>query len=154
SFPACFVAATTVCCVCTTRSAGVGCAGRLGAATPAGRAGDGVLAASAACSSVFAACRAPYPNARPNRTLSIAPPVYRHPAPPRPNSAASPEHSLATHSKRSASLLIDNVSQREQGMRKLVWFIGGMAAAAAGFLVWSSTRVQPIVEPAYYLDDA
>jgi hypothetical protein len=39
-------------------------------------------------------------------------------------------------------------------MRKLVWFVGGMAAAAAGFLVWSCTRVQPIVEPAYYLDDA
>ncbi len=38
-------------------------------------------------------------------------------------------------------------------MKKLVWFIGGMAAAAAGFLVWSSTRSQAIHEPAYYLDE-
>jgi hypothetical protein len=38
-------------------------------------------------------------------------------------------------------------------MKKLVWFIGGMAAAAAGFLVWSSTRVRPMEEPAYYLDE-
>jgi hypothetical protein len=39
-------------------------------------------------------------------------------------------------------------------MKKLVWFVGGMAAAAAGFLVWSSKRVRPMEEPAYYLDDA
>jgi hypothetical protein len=38
-------------------------------------------------------------------------------------------------------------------MKKLVWFIGGMAAAAAGFLVWSSNRTRPLQERAYYLDD-
>jgi len=38
-------------------------------------------------------------------------------------------------------------------MKKFVWFIGAMAAAAAGFLVWQSTRSQGICEPAYYLDE-
>ena len=42
---------------------------------------------------------------------------------------------------------------REARMKKFVWFIGGMAAAAAGFLVWNSTRSQTIHEPAYYLDE-
>jgi hypothetical protein len=38
-------------------------------------------------------------------------------------------------------------------MKKFVWFIGGMAAAAAGFLVWQSTHAQTLREPAYYLDE-
>jgi hypothetical protein len=38
-------------------------------------------------------------------------------------------------------------------MKKLVWFIGGMAAATAGFLVWNSTRSKTIQDPAYYLDE-
>lgn len=38
-------------------------------------------------------------------------------------------------------------------MKKLVWFIGGMAAAAAGFLVWNSTRARALQEHAYYLDE-
>ncbi len=38
------------------------------------------------------------------------------------------------------------------GMKKLIWFIGGAAAAAAGFLVWSK-KLQTIHEPAYYLDE-
>ncbi len=38
-------------------------------------------------------------------------------------------------------------------MKKFVWFIGGMAAAAAGFLVWQSARTPSIHEPAYYLDE-
>ncbi|MGA7155888.1 MAG: hypothetical protein WBY53_03530 [Acidobacteriaceae bacterium] len=38
-------------------------------------------------------------------------------------------------------------------MKKLVWFIGGMAAAAAGFLVWNGKRTQSLQEPAYYLNE-
>jgi hypothetical protein len=38
-------------------------------------------------------------------------------------------------------------------MKKFVWFIGGMAAAAAGFLVWNAARARPMHEPAYYLDE-
>ena len=38
-------------------------------------------------------------------------------------------------------------------MKKFVWFIGGMAAAAAGFLVWNSTRARTPQESAYYLDE-
>jgi hypothetical protein len=39
-------------------------------------------------------------------------------------------------------------------MKKFVWFIGGMAAAAAGFLVWNANRAQSLQEPAYYLDES
>ena len=38
-------------------------------------------------------------------------------------------------------------------MKKLIWFIGGIAAAAAGFLVWQSTQPPNLHEPAYYLDE-
>jgi hypothetical protein len=38
-------------------------------------------------------------------------------------------------------------------MKKFVWFIGGMAAAAAGFLVWNSTRAHALQEHAYYLEE-
>jgi hypothetical protein len=38
-------------------------------------------------------------------------------------------------------------------MKKFVWFLGGMAAAATGFLVWNSTRTHALQEPAYYLDE-
>jgi hypothetical protein len=38
-------------------------------------------------------------------------------------------------------------------MKKLVWLIGGLAAAAAGFLVWNSAHSKTIQEPAYYLDE-
>jgi len=39
-------------------------------------------------------------------------------------------------------------------MKKFVWFVGGMAAAAAGFLVWNSTRTHTLQEPAYYLEES
>jgi hypothetical protein len=39
-------------------------------------------------------------------------------------------------------------------MKKLVWLVGGMAAAAAGFLVWGSKRVQPVEELAHRLENA
>jgi hypothetical protein len=38
-------------------------------------------------------------------------------------------------------------------MKKIVWFVGGMAAAAAGFLVWNSNRTRPLHEPSYNLDE-
>ncbi len=38
-------------------------------------------------------------------------------------------------------------------MKKLVLFFGGLAAAAAGFLVWNSNRSLASQEPAYYLDE-
>ena len=69
----------TLRCVSTTRSTTREICGwavtRLGT-----RDGLGALAASAAFSSDFAACRAPYPKARPKRTLSIVQPVYCHAA--------------------------------------------------------------------------
>jgi hypothetical protein len=38
-------------------------------------------------------------------------------------------------------------------MKKIVWFLCGMAAAAAGFLVWNANRSQPLREPEYNLDE-
>ncbi len=39
-------------------------------------------------------------------------------------------------------------------MKKVFWMVGGMCAAAAGFLVWNSRRVQPVEELAHRLEDA
>lgn len=39
-------------------------------------------------------------------------------------------------------------------MKKLVWLMGGMAAATVGFLVWDSKRVQPVEELAHRLENA
>ncbi len=81
SLPACFCVWATVRRVSTTRSTTretVGCnvAGRLAGRDGPAADGLGELAASAAFSSDFAAWRAPYPKARPNRTLSIVNLVY------------------------------------------------------------------------------
>ena len=38
-------------------------------------------------------------------------------------------------------------------MKKFVWFLGGMAAAAAGFLVWNAGRSKALQDSTYYLDD-
>ena len=42
---------------------------------------------------------------------------------------------------------------REARMKRFVWLVGGLAAAAAGFLVWNSARTKTIQESAYYLDE-
>jgi hypothetical protein len=42
---------------------------------------------------------------------------------------------------------------RESHMKKFVWLVGGLAAAAAGFLVWNSARSKTIQGPGYDLDD-
>jgi hypothetical protein len=39
-------------------------------------------------------------------------------------------------------------------MKKLVWLVGGMCAAAAGFLVWGPKRSQGVEELAHRLEDA
>jgi hypothetical protein len=39
-------------------------------------------------------------------------------------------------------------------MKKLVWLVGGMAAATVGFLVWDGRRVQPVEELAHRLEEA
>ena len=39
-------------------------------------------------------------------------------------------------------------------MKKLVWLVGGMAAATVGFLVWDAKRVKPVEELAHRLEDA
>jgi len=41
-----------------------------------------------------------------------------------------------------------------QAMKKMVWLVGGLCAAAAGFLVWGPKRVQPVEELAHRLEDA
>lgn len=39
-------------------------------------------------------------------------------------------------------------------MKKMVWLVGGFAAAAAGFLVWGRRRTQPVEELAHRLEEA
>jgi len=39
-------------------------------------------------------------------------------------------------------------------MRKLIWVVGAMCAAAVGFLVLGSRRVEPVEELAHRLEDA
>ncbi len=39
-------------------------------------------------------------------------------------------------------------------MKNLIWLAGGLAAAAVGFLVWGSKRVQPVEELAHRLENA
>lgn len=42
----------------------------------------------------------------------------------------------------------------EQHMKKLIWTVGGVCAAAAGFLVWHRTRLQPVQLLAEQLEHA
>ncbi len=39
-------------------------------------------------------------------------------------------------------------------MKKMVWIVGGLCAAAAGFLVWGPRRAQDVQELAHRLEDA
>jgi len=39
-------------------------------------------------------------------------------------------------------------------MKKLLWFVGGLCAATAGFLVWDSRRMAPVEELAHRLEEA
>lgn len=39
-------------------------------------------------------------------------------------------------------------------MKKMVWLVGGLCAAAAGFLVWGPKRVEPVQRLAQSLEEA
>ncbi len=39
-------------------------------------------------------------------------------------------------------------------MKKMLWLVGGLCAAAAGFLVVSKKRVQPVEDLAHRLEEA
>ncbi len=39
-------------------------------------------------------------------------------------------------------------------MKKALFMIGGLCAAAAGFLVWNNKRVQPVEDLAHRLEEA
>ncbi len=51
-----------------------------------------------------------------------------------------------------------SIATAEKGMRvtmkKVLWLVGGIAAAAAGFLVLGRKRVQPVEELAHRLETA
>jgi len=42
----------------------------------------------------------------------------------------------------------------ESNMKSIVWMVGGVCAAVAGFLVWGPKRVQPVQELAHRLEEA
>jgi hypothetical protein len=39
-------------------------------------------------------------------------------------------------------------------MKSVIWMVGGVCAAVAGFLVWGPKRVLPVQELAHRLEDA
>jgi len=39
-------------------------------------------------------------------------------------------------------------------MKTTIWFVGGLCAAAAGFLVWGRRRVEPVQDLAHRLEEA
>ena len=39
-------------------------------------------------------------------------------------------------------------------MKRVIWTVGGLCAAATGFLVWGSTRKPNVEELAHVLEDA
>jgi hypothetical protein len=39
-------------------------------------------------------------------------------------------------------------------MKKVLWMVGGLCAATAGFLVFGSRRVRPVDEMAHQLEEA
>jgi hypothetical protein len=39
-------------------------------------------------------------------------------------------------------------------MKKWIWFVGGVAAAAVGFIVWDNNRSTPVEELAHRLEEA
>jgi hypothetical protein len=42
----------------------------------------------------------------------------------------------------------------KQTMKSVIFLVGGLCAAAAGFLVWNASRVQPVEELAHRLEEA
>jgi hypothetical protein len=39
-------------------------------------------------------------------------------------------------------------------MKNVIFAVGGFCAAAAGFLIWRSTRIPPVTDLAHRLEDA
>jgi len=109
--------------------------------------GFGAVAASTALASVLAACRAPYPSARPRRTLSI--PLSLTPA----DAIGCPNVSPPACIKLPTTFIVLTADGGGE-MKKLVFLVGGLCAAAAGFLVWDSKRMQPVEELAHRLEEA
>jgi hypothetical protein len=46
------------------------------------------------------------------------------------------------------------VDEGKQTMKNVILLVGGLCAAAAGFLVWNAKRVQPVEELAHRLEEA
>ena len=103
--------------------------------------GFGALAASAACISVLAACRVPYPNARPNFTRSI-PPVYVPPI---------------LHLSQNELPLPDiqaPVKEMSKRMKTMLWVAGAVCGAVAGVMIWNRQRDEPVEDLAHRLEAA
>ena len=82
--------------------------------------GFGVLTASAACISVFAACRVPYPNARPSFTRSITLVYVPVPLHSSQNESQTPDitSSCEGHTKKNENDLLGGRSSLRRGSRR------------------------------------
>ena len=50
-----------------------------------------------------------------------------------------------------------SVNEEEEsagGLKKWAWLVGGLCAAAAGFLVWGPKRVRPVQDLAHRIEEA
>jgi|SRR6185437_3033196 hypothetical protein len=103
--------------------------------------GLGVAAASAACISVFAACRAPYPNALPNFTRSIQL-VYVY----------SP--GLLSRNELRTLDIQAPVREISKRMKAMFWVAGAVCGAVAGLMIWNRQRDEPVEDLAHRLESA
>jgi hypothetical protein len=103
--------------------------------------GFGAFAASAACTSVFAACRAPYPNARPNFTRSITLVYVR---------------AVLLFSQNALQILDIQASVMEipKRMKTVLWMAGAVCGAVAGLMIWHRQRNEPVDALAQRLEAA
>ena len=103
--------------------------------------GLGVAAASAACISVFAACRAPYPNALPNFTRSIQLVYVYTPV-------------LLSRNELLASDIQAPVREISKRMKAMFWVAGAVCGAVAGLMIWNRQRDEPVEDLAHRLESA
>ena len=65
---------------------------------------------------------------------------------------AAKREARTVHPRNMAS--VDEEDESAGSLKKWTWLVGGLCAAAAGFLVWGPKRVQPVQDLAHRLEEA